>query len=78
MSEKMINDMIQRMEELRDGKHGKVEELTFHRIMMHVFDIAKVYAVDKADVLNFRSAMSLMGSSEPTLAEVKALNETEE
>lgn len=58
MSEKMINDMIQRMEELKEGKYGKVEDLTFHRIMLHIFDIAKQYAVDPKELINFSSPRS--------------------
>ena len=68
-SEHMINAMIERMEELRDGKHGDVKELTFHKIMMHVFDIAKCYTVDRKEVIN------LMGNTELTPSEVKMIME---
>ena len=68
-SEHMINAMIERMEQLRDGQYGDVKELTFHKIMMHVFDIAKHYTVDRKEVIN------LMGNVELTPAEAKMIME---
>ena len=67
--EHMVNAMIQRMEELRDGKYGDVKELSFKTIMLHVFDIAKYYTVDRKEVIN------LMGNVELTPAEVKMIME---
>lgn len=68
-SEHLVNALIQRMTELKEGKHGALEEMAFTKVMMHIFDVTKKYSIDRTELLN------LFGLSNLTPQEIKVISE---
>ena len=72
MNEKMINALIKRLEDLKLGKYGNLEELTYSQILYHLADITKRYALEGSELLelarNFRGL---------TMDEFKTMSDTD-